>query len=134
MAKVKLGSNALFLGPSKSLSIYGDRLSAMSGGVECNNNETDLIDTTTGEYVTIAEVLFSYAESTQGDNMLYRIRFNDIVVWQHTRDHSTVNYAYPNPIIILIPPLTAVRLTAQNATDTSSQTNLVVMTGRIYNA
>ena len=132
MSKTKLGSNAQFTGTNKSLSIYGDRLSAMSGAIECDNNETDLINTTTGKYVTIADVLFSYAETTQGDNMLYRIRLNGIEVWQHTRDHSTVNYAYPNAIKILIPPLTEVRLTCQNATDTSNQSNLVVMTGRVY--
>ena len=135
MAKVQLGSNATFLGGNKALSIYGNHISGLSGSVGVDNNETDLLNSTTGKYYSKVTILFEYAEDEpRSDDFIYRVRFNGIVVWLLLVPHSEAHYSQPTNLNIIIPPLTEIRCTAINDDNTNSRANLVVLAGRIYDA
>ena len=113
----------------------GKHMYGYSGGVECDDTETDLINAITGPAPIRAHVVFSYFETTQGDNIRYRIRLGeggniDNVILEFTVDHSLAQYQYPASIHVILPHTTRVRLTAQNATDTSSQLNGCMITGK----
>jgi len=123
-------------GPNLIYTDNGQRCYAYSGKVTCTDTETDLINSITGPDPIKVRIAFSYAESTQGDNIRYRIRLGDgsnpdNIIWEHTIDHSFAPYQYPATIHLILPPTTEIKLTAQNTTDTSNQLNLVVLAGKV---
>jgi len=133
MARETLSST--FTGGNKAFSIYQNKIAGNSGLVFVGNTETDLLNSKTGKYFAKVNVLFSYAvDGSEGDNYVYRIRFNGVVVWQHQVDHSLAHYAYPTRIPLILPPNTEMRCTAQNVTDTSGHNQVVTLAGTVYDA
>jgi len=115
-----------------NLNVIGNHLYGYSGKVAVDNNEIDLINATSGSYYSRAQVLFSYAvDASTGDDCIYRIRMNGIIVWQHLADHALAQYSFLQDIPIVIPPYTELRLTAENI-QTTPRNQCVVLAGKIY--
>lgn len=134
MAKTRIGSNATFTGAQKGLTILGSHCMAYSGVVIVNNTETDLCNFTTGKGYIIAQVHFSYMEDVT-ESYLYSVYFNGIKVQGFIR-YGKKDYKDSNetPLNIMIPPLTQVRLTADNISDSNARGQLASLVGRVYDA
>jgi hypothetical protein len=113
----------------------GNWIYGYSGAVGADDSETDLINANSGSGIIVAEVMFRYAgTSPEGDNYVYRIRLNGEIVLSYLVDQTLENYAARHLAPIIIPPLTEVRLTAQNTTDGSTHNQAALLTGRVYGA
>ena len=110
---------------------------AMSGVKSVDNNETDLLEFTTGAGLIYADFGFWYATpvggGNVGDDYQFRILFNNLLILtQNTNDlHTGFSPNYPK---LIIPPLTTVTVSAQNSTDTSANDISATLTGRVYGA
>ena len=117
----------------KSIRYIGNWAYAYSGAVDANNDETDLINTTSGAGIIVGEVNFNYLEVATED-FTFTLYLNDMVIYAYTKDQakdaSPGNW-FPK---IIIPPLTKVKITAQNITDTEAREMAVALTGRVYGA
>jgi len=115
----------------KSLNYIGQHVYGYSGEITVDNNETNLLDFTSGKEYLVCKVQFSAAHSS-GDDYVFRIRFNGIVVQRYITI-SAFSESDPNqPLYMIIPPLTSVQCSAQNVSDTSSNNQIVAITGKIY--
>ena len=128
-----LGVTNSFTGGSQSLELVGDHVYGYSGLVPVANAETDLINTTTGNYSARAQVLFSYAvDSSTGDDCIYRIRMNGTIIWQHLADHALAQYSFLQDIPIVVPAYTVLQLTAENSATSTAHNQCVVLAGKIF--
>jgi hypothetical protein len=92
---------------------------AYSGINGVNATEETLIEFNTNSEYLDAKVLF-YNESGSADDFRYKVKFNNVVVVSAYANSSNVSPSYFNPIEVIIPPFTNVKLTADN---TSADTN-----------
>ena len=127
-------SNASVASTGKGLRYIGKEwVYAYSGAVDANNDETDLINSTSGAGVIVGEVNFNYLELATED-FTFTLYLNDMVIYAYTKDQtkdaSPGNW-FPK---IIIPPLTKVKITAQNITDSTAREMAVALTGRVYDA
>ena len=110
-----------------------DRCYAYSGETTVNNIVTPLLSFTSGSGVIVGKFQFNIL-NTGGDDYEYQILFNDIVIQAYnvteTSDRAKPDYH----LNLIIPPFTNVSATAQNITDTSGNTQILTMTGRVYGA
>jgi len=137
MAKVKLGSNATFLGGNKSLSVIANHCYAYSGiqTTAGQSVELTLLDFTTGKGFIRAITEPALAQvSNSGADYFYKIYFNDILIYffNVTRFSATVE-DLKGGIDIIIPPVTRVKMTAES---NYAGTNdfCWILTGRVYDA
>ena len=101
---------------------------AFSGLMSIDDNETTMINCQTNSEYIKAKVQFNYPTS-DGDNFIYRVYFNDIVVQAYVIDHSAL-YGYQNSVIyLIIPPFTAVKLTADNQGSNTPRAQICSITG-----
>jgi len=116
-----------------SIRYVGNWAYAYSGAVDANNDETDLINSTSGTGIIVGEVNFNYLEVATED-FTFKLYLNDMVIYAYTKDQATdasPGNWFPK---IIIPPLTKVKITAQNITDTTAREMAVALTGRVYGA
>ena len=110
---------------------------AMSGVTAVNNDETVLLQFTTGSGIIYADFGFWYATAVDGGNIgddyLFRILFNDLLILTQNTNASKEIYL-PNYPKLIIPPLTFVTVSAQNSTDSSANDISATLTGRVYGA
>ena len=110
---------------------------AMSGATSVNNDETVLLEFTTGSGIIYADFGFWYATAVGGGNIgddyLFRILFNDLLILTQNNNASKEIY-HPNYPKLIIPPFTLVTVSAQNSTDTSANDISATLTGRVYGA
>jgi len=121
-----------FTGPAQALEIIGDHAYAYSGVLDIDNNETDMLSFTTGNYYFVGTLQFNYLER-QGEAFQYQFYLNGAIV-QGFVDHggSTADPTPQNAVNVIISPYTVVRATAQNIVDTASRNQVCNMAGRIY--
>jgi len=128
--KVKLGSNATFLGPQKGLAIVSDRCYAYSGEVSVTNSLKTLLEFQTESKVTVIEYFPIYFTNNSED-FLYTVNLNGQAI------HAVVLNDQDNTpfvgIKLLIPPNTLVTVTGI-CIDAATRTIGALMTGRIYDA
>ena len=126
-------AGSTFTGPAQAVEIVGDHAYACSGLVPTDNSETHLINTTTGNYYWTVKVMFSYAvEGVQGDNYIYRIKFNGNVIWLHQVNNSTAELQQPYVIHLVVPPYTVVEFTSRCDEDTANELITAIFTGKLY--
>ena len=114
-----------------TLNYIGKHVFAYSGEVEVNNNETNLLDFQSGKDYIVCKIQFCAAHSGS-DDYFFRVYFNGLVVQKYLYA-ETVDRGVPDqPLYLIIPPLTEVKCSAQNITDTSSNAQIVALTGRIH--
>jgi hypothetical protein len=105
------------------------RCYAYSGEVSVDDNETALLEFKTNTEYLDGLIQFNYIQVTS-ENFSYKVYFNDIVVQGYTVTHAIENTSPDNLIPIIIPPFTAVKLTAVNIEDDNSRGQIVSFTGR----
>ena len=119
-----------FTGPSQQFEIVGDYGYSYSGSVAVPNTPTDLNSFTTGNFYTVAKWYPGYAAES-GDNMQFRIFFNDSQIYQTTLDSRLVGSPY-QWIELIIPPYTEVLVNCENKSSSSGISVTSNITGRIY--
>ena len=118
-----------FTGPAEALEIIKDRIYGYSGVIAIDNNETNFIDYTTGNFVSVLRVEFNYVADS-GDNFTYFIRLADTIIQQFN-----VGQAEPGPyrpLSIIVPAYTNIKCSAANTTGTTPRNQVCGVTGRIY--
>jgi hypothetical protein len=114
-----------------TLNYIGQHVFAYSGEIAVNNNETNLLDFQSGKDYIVCKIQFNAAHGA-GDDYVFKVYFNGLVVQRYLYA-ETVDRGVPDqPLYLIIPPLTEVKCTAQNVTDTSANGQIVALTGRIY--
>ena len=123
------GSNPAGIG--SSLNYIGDYAYAYSGEIPVDNTETNLLDFTNGGEYIVCKIQFNAAHGA-GDDYVFKVYFNGEVVQRYLYA-ETVDRGVPDqPLYLIIPSYTHVQCSAQNVTDTSSNNQIVAITGRVY--
>jgi len=115
------------------LRYIGQHCFGYSGIVSVDNTETALIDTVSSAgYLTLFwDSSYSPGAYTT-DRYTFKLYLNDLLI--HAEFHYDNNIETMGITRILIPPLTRLKITAQNVTNTSSQDCLTILSGRVYGA
>ncbi len=133
MSKTKIGSNAIFTGTGKGLTIIGNHCYAYSGDVSVSASNTTMLDFTSGKEYIIAQFEYHGTIAQIASNQLaieVKLNGNSII---HTYFDATVDHTlWDSPPTILIPPLSNVTITLAQASgaDRNMQVTLV---GKVYN-
>jgi hypothetical protein len=134
MALISGAGNPLGSGGTSStgrnLQYVGNRVHAYSGAVSVNNNETTLLEFETGSEAIFMNIQFS--DISGPDNYDHFIYINEQTIFIY-RSEGGANRTEPDNLIpLVIAPYTTVKLTAQNASDTSALDQFCLVTGVIY--
>jgi len=127
MARQKHAST--FLGGSLAGIYLGEHLYGFSGNVTTDDNAQDLLNFTTGKTYAVCDWEIGYGGQT-GDDYQWILYLNGIQVASIVQDQSKLLGDLPRKIII--PPLTTVRITGVNVSDTSSNAIWAIIVGRVY--
>ena len=106
---------------------------AYSGAVAVDENETALVETLSQTGIIVGAFQPQYFPPAAGDDYFFRFYLNDLLVIATALNSSLVATPYEKSPII-IPPLTLIKITAQNVTDTTANNVGAVLTGRVYGA
>jgi len=123
------GTNAIFTGTQKGLTIIGNHCYAYSGSKATSATPTNFLEFTTGKHYIIAKLQPAYFSSYTG-NISFLIKFNGQDV-QYAEVTSSRDYTPYDEIHLLIPPLTFVEVVLDNL-DGGSDLAGVSITGRVY--
>lgn len=126
MAKKEI---ATFLGPQFAFSVLEKHAYLYTGSLEVSTSETDLGETTTGNYYLVGSwqpVLFDNTT----DDIIFHMYFNGQKV-ASTMVTSTKDYSPYEEVNIIIPPYTSFKLTGENTGSGSKNVGSIVL-GRIY--
>jgi len=127
-----LGVSGSFTGPAQSLEIVQDLIYAYSGEVSVTNVVSDLIDFTTGNYVSSLNVTPS-STTASNDDYIMKIRLNDSLVYQSLFSNTFQSNPYGYfPVQIIIPAYTGVKIQLNNNSSSTGNGWLVSIVGRIY--
>lgn len=133
------GSNAQFTSAGKGLTVIDDYCYAYSGMI--NPKAGDPSDLTILEFATgkqMIKAIFTGSaptaptDASAGLIALYRIYFNEIEVVRVKTDAQGEDMPTIESVPMIIPPLTAVKVTVSNNSDSSSYQNSCHVTGRLY--
>jgi hypothetical protein len=123
------GSNPA--GTGTSLNYIGNHAYASSGVVSVNNVESALLRFSTGNEYIRAIIQFNGGASGGGDNYVYRVKYDSQIIQEYVTNSNTDDS--PNQKLnLIIPPYTNVECTAVNASDDSSNDQIVSLSGRVY--
>jgi len=112
---------------------------AYSGLIGATDVETSLLHFfTSGKGIIKATVQFMYA-AVSNDPFKYRVYLNNLIVAQYgvtmSGDYSQPESGPENDnILLIIPPLTEVKVTAENEGSSNARDQCAIMTGRVYDA
>jgi len=117
------------------LNYASDRVFGYSGIVGVTNVEATLLEFTTGDGLIVGAVQPYYAQGSGGNNYLYKLYLNDIIVVAFAADGAVNPFGYgTTDVRIVVPPFTKFKFTAQNAVASDSNDQAVTITGRVYDA
>jgi len=118
-------------GTGAGLNYVGEHAYATSGLV----NSGTTVETTMLEFISASESYvvgwfhFIYADDTDQD-MIYKLYFNDQIVWQYVAQSAQDDILGRNDFYILIPGATKVKGTVES--DGASRGSCAFFTGRVY--
>jgi len=116
----------------KSFNVIGNHLYGLNGGVDTGGQgvETTVFEATTGNYYVVATARFAI-NSSSGDDIEFIMYFNGVAMFgEYAQSGTTESDSYP--INIIIPPLTEVKITANNKGSSTGRGIFTIITGRIY--
>ena len=113
-----------------NLNIIGRHAYAYSGSVNTDNNETDLLDFTTGNTYMVGKCQPSN-NFTGGTDSQFKIYIDGILVMVTHLASSSTGTPFEE-MELIIPPYSTVRVTGANATDSGTIAVMAAITGRIY--
>ena len=117
------------------MSIIGQHCYAYSGAVDTANQDVEItaLDFTTGKGYIVSSFQF-HNNQTTGDDIHFQLYLNGTVVFGISMQYSTTDKLENPPTAIIIPPLTHVKVTVANDTQSGARETLTTMTGRVYDA
>ena len=118
--------------PVKGLNYIGNHIFGYSGQIAVSNATTTLIETVMGSGYAVLELDFGTASVSSRD-MLWEVLIDETKVYGYVS--SGTNQAGQNPanrIKILVPGYAKFKITSENQTDTNTENQFVVITGRVY--
>ena len=105
---------------------------ALSGQVACSNVQTTLLLFHTGTGIIRAQLDFGTGSVSSRD-MKWQVFLNDIEVYAYVSSGTNQAGANPqNTLQIILPPLTKVEVTSENETDSNTENQYCVLSGRVY--
>jgi len=119
-------------GAGKGLNYIGDHIFGYSGQVLVGDTTTTLIETIMGSGYAVLELDFGTGSVSSRD-MLWEVLIDEQKVYGYVS--SGTNQAGQNPanrIKILVPGYAKFKITSENQTDTNTENQFVVITGRVY--
>jgi hypothetical protein len=119
-------------GTGLGIAYVGDYAYAYSGVVSIDNTETTMCQFQTPKGLIVASTMFNYLGELGQELFAFRIYFNGIQVQGTIQGRRDYDSLFEGDIKLIIPPLTEVKLTGQNLTDTDSRDMIVSLTGRVY--
>jgi len=118
-------------GTGTSLNYIGNHCYGYSGVVGVNNTEKALLKFSTGNEYIRAIIQFNGGAAGGGDNYVYRVKYDSQIVQEYVTNNNTDD-APNQKLNLIIPPFTNVECTAVNASDDSSNDQIVSLSGRTY--
>jgi len=118
-------------GIGKTLNYVGDFAFAYSGIIDTDNNETTLLEFSTGSELFVGEWQGYYYESPYNEDFRWTVYLNDEKVQTYTGEGS-IRGNSRSQLNIIIPGYTKVKITCQNVSDTTAREQMASITGRIY--
>ena len=123
------GSNPA--GTGSSINYIGNHAYAHSGVIGVTDVENVMVKFVTSNQYIRAIIQFNGGATGGGDDYAYRVKYDSQIVQEYVSNSNTSES--PNQKInLIIPPFTEVELTAANVTDTSSNDQIVSLSGRVY--
>jgi len=132
MAKEAIGSNAIFSGPQKGLTVIGKHAYAYSGltNAPAAPGGTAL-EFTTGPYLVDSKLTVGSANAYTND-VTMELMFNDQIVYAQIFTNTSQEYITGvNPYEFIIPPLTKVTLTFENTSGGGTSNWYAILKGNI---
>jgi len=129
MAKKQI---ATFLAPSKGLSVLGEHCYAYSGELAVGTTPVTFLEFTTGTYYIVGQ-LYSTKNNDDGDDMQLLVYLNGSIIIGSIDEYSQ-SEGSRDPIPIVIPPRTIVKITLDDLTGDNARPMFVILTGRVYDA
>ena len=132
------GSNPAGIGTTLNYVRTKDRNYAYghSGLVDVDNNETVLVQFTTGSEIFEATIQNFYAGVSTGSqpnpNVQFQTKLNSQVITSYVTFDSATDNAVKNAIHVIIPPFTKVSLVAINAETSATIQLAAIIGGRVY--
>jgi len=129
-----LGVSNSFTGPSLSFELLGDHGYAYSGSVTlAQNTETTMCEYRSGNYSTVAGLTVQGNFDAMGSSSLaVKISLNGSVIVESETSASNDSIApFDNPIPVIIPPYTEVKITLTK-TASGNHAMQTLLNGRIY--
>jgi len=119
-------------GTGSSINYIGNHAYLNTGRVDFNGTETTVVETTTGNEYIVGKLTCA-TEADGSDDVRIRLYYNNEQVMGDisTSPPGTGNLAF-NPLRILIPPFTKVKITYDNEGSSSTLTSLTMFEGRVY--
>jgi len=114
------------------LNYIGNHAWALSGKVVVDDNAGNLLDFTTGSNYIDAQIMFFYDDLDQGDNMYFAVYLSEQLIYSTEMSNAVDQAGQQQPVRIIIPSFTRLRITGQNTTDTNSHNIGATMRGRVY--
>jgi len=111
----------------------GEFCYAYSGFVGVDNNETTLLEFRTGSGIIVANIQCNLVADT-ADDQRYTVYLNDLGVMGYITLGAQQSTDSNNVMQILLPPLSLLKVTGINATDSSTNNNAASLVGRVYGA
>ena len=137
MAKVKIGSNATFSGGQKGLIYLGNEYAyAYSGVVDLVGASTATqLEFKTGKHIVVGEYTFGVDANDIDSNSYFGflVSLNGVLMYQRSaRAASSGNWSLFNPLPLIIPPLTTVKIEAETTDSGGTTHSYGTFIGRIY--
>jgi len=116
----------------QSILYLGDYAWCYTGGIGVINSATTVLETQSAEGILVAEVLLNYIFVGANDQMEWQVYLNDILIAGAKDSGPAVYTEFNNPIKLILPPFTKLKVTAKNASSATSRAMGVILTGRVY--
>ena len=132
MSKTKAGSNSQFTSAGKGLTVIGEHCYAFSGMTDVDNTETDLLlFQSPKQYIEGKLNITNSGNLSFDEDFYFKVYFNGIIVYAVLLEQAKVLNTSPY-IPLLIPPLTEVKITADNVSDTDTRSMSCQIIGKVY--
>jgi len=120
-------------GTGSGLNYVGNHVYAISGSIAADNNNTTLLDFTTGGSSYIVAELQIGSDTGSGDDYIYSVEFNGEVImttYAQRIDQGFPDYGFPFKFII--PAETRVTIKADNQSTSTGRSTYAAIMGRVY--
>ena len=124
-------NNSLFAGPGFTLQYIGTHVYAYSGAIGVTDSVTTMFEATSGSGYIVGKMQINYITSTE-NTIDYLIYLNNDVVQGYPVKGGAIYTEPDNPIYLVIPPFTTLKVTGENKSASTSRDHAVTIVGRVY--